>query len=110
MQPFHLNFEEVDTEPEVVVLFKLLSTFGPLTDAFVEHVNYERAKEILTDLWQVITENEVNGDFAGWSEDAFPNLHDDAKRLILRMTSLDPARRAPMSDIITDDYWNMEQK
>jgi hypothetical protein len=93
----------------VVVLFKLLSMFGPLPDALVQHVGEEKNGEVLTGLWQVITENEVNGSFADWSEDVFPNLNDEAKRLILRMANLDPARRAPMSDIIKDTYWNMER-
>ncbi|KAF2790762.1 calcium/calmodulin dependent protein kinase-like protein [Melanomma pulvis-pyrius CBS 109.77] len=110
VQSFYLNFDEVEAEPEMVVLFKLLSTFGPLPDALVKHVNEEKAGQVLTELWQVIIENQVNGDFADWSEDVFPNLDDEAKRLLLRMTNLDPARRAPISDIITDTYWNVKEK
>jgi hypothetical protein len=34
----------------------------------------------------------------------FPNLDNEAKRLILRITNLDPAKRALMSDIIKDPY------
>jgi hypothetical protein len=44
----HLDFAELDTEPEVVVLFKLLSTFGPLPDALVWHVGNTKAGELLT--------------------------------------------------------------
>jgi hypothetical protein len=47
----------------------------------------------------------VNGDFADWTEGVFPNLTDEAKRLILRMTNLDPAKRATMSEIVKDSYW-----
>lgn len=104
MQSFHFDFEELDTEPEVVVLFKLLSTFGPLPDALTKHIDDLKAGELSADLWQVIRENEVKGGFAQWSEDDFPNLNDEAKRIILRMANLDPARRAPISDIITDTY------
>jgi hypothetical protein len=35
-----------------------------------------------------------------------PNLENEAKRYILRMTNLDPAKRALMSDIVMDPYWN----
>jgi hypothetical protein len=87
-----------------VVLFKLLSTFGPLPDALVKHVNNDEARELLTGLWQAIRENGLHEDFAEWSEDEFPNLDDGAKRLILRMTDLDPAKRAQISDIVTDAY------
>jgi serine/threonine protein kinase len=47
----------------------------------------------------------MNGDSAGWTEDVFPNLTDEAKRLILRMTNLDPTKRATMSEIVEDSYW-----
>jgi hypothetical protein len=30
---------------------------------------------------------------------------DEAKRLILRMTNLDPTKRATMSEIVEDSYW-----
>lgn len=106
MQSFHLNFEKFETEPEVVVLFKLLSTFGPLPDALVKHVNDEEAGKLLNGLWQALRENEIKGHFAEWPENLFSNLNVEAKKLILRMTNLDPARRAPISDIITDAYWN----
>ena len=107
VQSFHFNFDETDSEPEVVVLFKLLSIFGPLPNALLEHVDDEKAREFLTAIWQVIVENEIVDNLSNWPEDV---LNDDAKRLILRMTSLDPAQRAQMSDIITDAYWNAEPK
>jgi hypothetical protein len=90
-----------------VVLFKLLSTFGPLPGALVEHVDDKKAREVLTGVWQVIVENEINDNLSNWPEDV---LDDDAKRLILQMTSLDPSQRAQMSDIVTDTYWNVEPK
>ena len=105
MQSLHFDFAELDTEPEVVVLFKLLSTFGPLPDALLKHVDDAKAGELLTDLMQAVKENEVNGEFANWTEDVFPNLTVDAKRLIVRMTNLDPAQRAAMSEIMKDSYW-----
>ncbi|OCL11112.1 putative serine/threonine protein kinase [Glonium stellatum] len=106
VQCFHPNFDELETEPEPVILFKLLSAFGPLPDALVKHVNDEEAESLLRGLWQAIAEDESNETFEQWSEETFPNLNDEAKSLILRMTHLDPAKRARMSDIMMDCYWN----
>ncbi|KAF8862867.1 putative serine/threonine protein kinase [Acephala macrosclerotiorum] len=105
-QCFHPDFEKLDIEPEPVILFKLLSAFGPLPDALVKHVNDEEAGALLKGLWQAIEEDESNEAFEQWSEEMFPNLDNEAKRLILRMTNLDPAKRALMSGIIMDPYWN----
>jgi len=105
----HFDFAELDTEPEVVVLFKLLSTFGPLPDILIKHVDDANASELLSDLWQAVKENNVEGGFADWTEDVFPNLTDDAKRLILSMTNLDPASRATMSEAVKDSYWGEEE-
>ncbi|PSS13290.1 hypothetical protein M430DRAFT_105695 [Amorphotheca resinae ATCC 22711] len=106
-QCFHPDFENLDIEPEPVILFKLLSAFGPLPDALVKHVNDEEAAALLKGLWQAIAEDdELNETFEQWSEEMFPNLDNEAKRLILRMTNLDPAKRASMSNIIMDSYWN----
>jgi hypothetical protein len=104
-QCFHPDFEKLDIEPEPVILFKLLSAFGPLPDALVKHVNHEEAGALLKGLWQGIAEDESNERFEQWSEEMFPNLDNEAKRLILRMTNLDPAKRALMSDIVMDPYW-----
>jgi hypothetical protein len=104
VQSLHFDFAELDTEPEVVVLFKILSTFGPLPDALIKHVDDAKAGELLTDLWQAVKENDVDGDFADWTEDVFPNLTDEAKRLILRMANLDPAKKTTMSEIVKDSY------
>jgi hypothetical protein len=105
VQSFHFDFAELDTEPEVVVLFKLLSTFGPLPDVLIKHVDDAKAGELLTGLWQAVKENEVDGHFADRSDDVYPNFADEAKRLIARMTHLDPAKRAVISDIVEDIYW-----
>ncbi|QDS73987.1 hypothetical protein FKW77_008561 [Venturia effusa] len=102
----HPDFDKLECEPEPVILYKLLSIFGPLPDALVKHVNDEEAEALLRGLSQAIAEDESNEAFEQWSEDTFPNLNDEAKSLILRMTNLDPAKRARMSDIMMDPYWN----
>jgi serine/threonine protein kinase len=105
-QCFHPDFETLDVEPEAVILFKLLSAFGPLPDALVAHVNDNEAGVLLRGLWQAIAEDESNEAFEQWSQDIYPNLEHEAKKLILRMTNLDPAKRASMSEIVTDPYWD----
>lgn len=89
-----------------MVLLKLLTVFGPLPDALVKYVNDEEAAELLKALWEVVVENKSNQGLETFSEETVPNLDNEAKRLILRMTNLDPAKRALMSDIIIDPYWN----
>jgi len=108
VQCFHPDFDklkELGIEPEPVILLKLLSVFGPLPDALVDHVNNEEAGALLKGLWEAIIAENKNENFEHWSEETFPNLNDEAKRLIQRMTHLDPAKRASMSDIIVDNYW-----
>jgi serine/threonine protein kinase len=104
----HADFTTLEVEPESVILFKLLSAFGPLSDALVEHVNDAESGELLRALWQAISEDESNETFDSWSSDTFPNLDSEVKRLILRMTNLDPVKRAWMSDIMADTYWNLK--
>lgn len=79
-----------------MILFKLLSAFGPPPDALVKHVNDAESGELLRGLWQVISEDETNETFDSWSSDTFPNLDSKVKGLILRMTNLDPM----------NTYWN----
>jgi serine/threonine protein kinase len=109
-QCFRPDFEKLTTSPELVILFKLLSVFGPLPDALITHVNDEEAGALLKGPWQAIVGDDSNEPFEQWSKGNFPNLNDEAKSLILRMTNLDPAKRAPMSDTLIDPYWNRVEK
>ena len=77
-----------------------------MPDALVDHVNSEEAGALLKGLWEAVAEDESNISLEQRSEEIFPNLDSDAKRLILRMTNLDPMKRASMSDIMMDSYWN----
>ncbi len=102
MEWLHADFATLEVEPESVILFELLSAFGPLPDALVNHVNDAESEEPLRGLWQAISEDETNETFDDWSSDTFPNLNNEAKRLIMRMTNLDPLKRASMSDIMAN--------
>lgn len=43
---------------------------------------------------------------ADWPEDDIPDLDARMKRLVSRMTNLDPQKRASISDILKDSYWD----
>ena len=43
--------------------------------------------------------------FEQWDEKAFPNLDLEAKRMILKMTDLDPKQRVTMDRILEDPWW-----
>ncbi len=46
-----------------MILYRLLSAFGPLPDALVKHVNDEEGGALLEGLWQEISEDELNEGF-----------------------------------------------
>jgi hypothetical protein len=99
VESYHPDFKNLTIELEQVILHKLLSNFGPLPDALVKHVDDEKGGELLKDLWTSIEEDDEKRaegyePFEQWTEIDYPNLNDDAKRLILRMTNLDPGKRA----------------
>lgn len=106
LQFFEPTSKELEDKPELEVLIKFLSMFGPLPDALIQHVETEEAETLLTFLWNGIRETGHMEPFASWPEDTIPNLNAELKRLISRMTKLDPAKRASISDIIRDPYWD----
>jgi hypothetical protein len=61
--------------------------------------------QILKDFWQSI-ELETNPYVGLWKSGTPPNLDDEAKRFILRVTSLDPRKRVRMSEVVADLYLN----
>lgn len=75
-----------------------------LPDALLKHVNDGKGEALLKDLWEYRVANGLPGGyepFERWSEEI---ISDEAKRLILRMTNLDSAKRASMEDIVMDSY------
>lgn len=65
-QYFHLDFEKLDVEPKLVVLFKLLSALGLLRDALIKHINNEEPEALLKGLWQAVAEDNSNEAFNKW--------------------------------------------
>ncbi len=109
METLHPDFEQLKkegAEPEQVILYKLLSIFGPLPPGLITHVNDEYWGELLTALALVLADEDPTGHFEQWEEKVFPNLDPEVKTVISRMTNLDPKRRATMHQILEDPWWN----
>lgn len=108
VETLHPDFEQLKkegTEPEQVILYKLLSIFGPLPPELITHVNDEYWGELLTAFSQVVADEDPSGHFEDWEESVFPNLDPETKRVISRMTNLDPKKRATMDQILEDLWW-----
>lgn len=108
VETLHPDFEQLKkegTEPEQVILYKLLSIFGPLPRELITHVNDEYWGELLKALSQVVAGEDPSGRFEQWQENLFPNLDPETKRVISRMTNLDPKKRATMDQILEDPWW-----
>ena len=106
LHPDFQQLKEEGVEPEHVLLYKLLSMFGPAPLELVTHVNDEYWEELLAALSQEVAEEDPRVRFEQWEETKFPNLSHETKRMILRMTSLDPKKRATMDEILEDRWWN----
>ena len=108
METLHPDFEHLKdegTEPEQVILYRLLSMFGPVPFELIAHINDEYWGELLTALSEAVAEEDPSVRFAQWKEKDFPNLNLETKRMILRMTNLDPKKRATMEQIMEDPWW-----
>lgn len=109
METLHPDFQQLKeegTEPEHVILYKLLSMFGPVPPELITHVHDEYWGELLTGLSQVVEEEDRRVRFEQWDEAEFPNLNPETKRMILRMTNLNPNKRATMDQILEDRWWD----
>ncbi|KAK5093758.1 hypothetical protein LTS08_008822 [Lithohypha guttulata] len=112
VEALHPDFEQLQkeaAEPEQVILYKLLSIFGPLPPELITHVNDEYWGELLTALSQVVADEDSSVRFEQWGENVFPNLDRETKRVISRMTSLDPKGRATMDEILEDPWWKRDE-
>lgn len=108
VETLHPDFEQLKkegTEPEQVILYKLLSIFGPLPPGLITHVDDEYWGELLRTLSLVVAGEDPSGHFEQWEENVLPNLDSEAKRVISRMTNLDPKKRATMDQILQDPWW-----
>lgn len=65
---------------------------------------------ILTDLSDATAGADPSMRFDRWTEDYFPNLDAETKKVISRMTKFDPRDRATMSQILMDPWWRGVQE
>jgi serine/threonine protein kinase len=106
LHPEFQQLKEEGTEPEHVILYKLLSMFGPVPPELITHINDEYWDELLTALSEAVAEEDPSVRFEQWEESTFPNLDHETKRMILRMTDLNPKNRATIDQILEDPWWN----
>lgn len=83
---------------------RLITFFGPVSPELVAHINDEQWGPILTELSEATAGGDPNMRFDQWMEEFFPNLDDETKRVISRMTRLDPRERADMPQILMDPW------
>ena len=86
METLHPDLEHLKdegTEPEQVILYKLLSMFGPPPFELISHINDEYWPEFLTALSEVVAEEDPSVRFAQWKEKDIPNLNLLTKRMRL---------------------------
>ena len=76
--------------------------FGPVSPELIKHVHDGYWDELLTALSQVAVEEDPSVRFEHWEDTDFPNLNSETKRMILRMTNLDPIKRATMDQVLED--------
>jgi serine/threonine protein kinase len=104
----HPDFEQLKadgTEPEHVILYKLLSLFGPAPPELLALIDDEYWTELLTALSEVVIEEDPGTRFAQWQQGQLPNIDHRTKDLILKMTNLSPLKRATIDEILNDPWW-----
>ncbi|EXJ56528.1 hypothetical protein A1O7_06872 [Cladophialophora yegresii CBS 114405] len=108
METLHPDFEQLkkdNVEPEQVILYQLFSMFGTAPPGLIPHVNDEYWSELLRMLSDVVAEEQPSMRFAQWDGGNSPNLNAETKRMILKMTELDPKKGPTMSCILEDPWW-----
>lgn len=109
MEVLHPDFRELreaDIEPEIEILSRLIAFFGPVPPELVAHINDERWGNILMELSEAMAEGGPGTRFEQWEQESFPNLGPETKRVIARMTNLDPAARATIFQVLEDRWWS----
>lgn len=105
LHPDFKELREAGIEPELEILSRLITFFGPVPPELIAHIDNERWSNILMELSEA-TASDPSMRFGEWEEDAFPNLTPATKEMITQMTKLNPAERATMSRILKDPWWN----
>ena len=98
------NLEE-GVSPEIEVLKRMISYFGPLPLGLLEHVNQDEWCLAMVQLRGSFNKDNPRQPFSLWSEQSFQNLDSDFKRLVGKMMDLDPAKRATVKELLEDSWW-----
>lgn len=107
-ETLHPDFDELKEqglEPELVILSKMLSMFGPSPPGLITHVNDEYWSEMLTGLSQLVEAEDPNERFEQWEDPNLPNLDSETKTVIMKMTNLDPEKRPTIDQVLEDPWW-----
>ncbi|KAM5489202.1 hypothetical protein MaudMau93_003699 [Microsporum audouinii] len=111
VETLHPDFEQLrrdGIEPELEVMGRLISYFGPVPAELVAHIQDDDWGKVM----MVISDSTMDGGpvgpgrFIGWKEKDYPNLDSEAKRMLLRIFNLDPAKRPTIEEILEDPWWN----
>ncbi|KAF3482239.1 uncharacterized protein GIQ15_04998 [Arthroderma uncinatum] len=113
VETLHPDFEQLKrdgVEPELEIMGRLISFFGPVPAGLVTHVQHEDWGKVM----MVISESTMDdggpvgpGRFSKWEENDYPNLDSETKRMLSRLTNLDPSKRATMEEILEDPWWHV---
>jgi serine/threonine protein kinase len=88
--------------PEVEILSRCITFFGPVPSGLVRHVDDEYWEAVFLRLCQGAALEPYVPRFEEWDEDYCRNLEPETNRLIARMTNLDPAARPSMCEVAED--------
>lgn len=81
---------------------RLVTFFDPVPPEMIALANDESWNSLLAELSAAC---DPSMRFDHWTEEDFPNLDAETKRVIYLMTNLNPNERATMSQILKDPWW-----
>jgi hypothetical protein len=101
----HQELREREVEPEIEVLGRDIVYFGPLSEGLLKHTADETWQTVLGQVAEGVAGADSSFHLLNWQENDFPNIDAGAKRMLLRIMNLDPAKRATIDEILEDPYW-----
>ena len=92
--------------PEIEVLERMISYFGPVPLGLLQHVNDEDWCLAMMQLNSGFNKDNPAKLFSLWNEQGFPNLDSNFKKFVGKMTDLDPAKRATVDELLGNPWWH----
>lgn len=90
--------------PEVEVLSNMLSYFGPLPQAFLEHIGDPQWCSVLVQLDQSFDTRSPRKLFAFWKN--IEGLEPGDKEFLAQLLNLDPGRRPTAADVLKHPWFS----